>query len=117
MDSEEKIKAYLEDQDLLMREWYRKQVAYATGIDPGEPVSTVEDIKKGFDNWVSKHAASLRKVVCPNMDEIRAADGAFAAVGIISRALRYEEYIGPLLETACFLFVYGAERLCQTNVP
>jgi hypothetical protein len=99
-----------------LREWYRKQVAYATGIKE-EPTRGPRDLWEGFNNWVSVHVVQLRKVICPNIDDIRAAKLAADAVFIISELIRYEEFIGPVTETACLLSMYGAERLCQTYEP
>jgi hypothetical protein len=113
MDVREQIRAYLDDQETLYKEWYIEQTRYETGVGFGEPVGTFEDWKKAFGNWVETHKSELREVICPNADKIKVVTTRVDIILTIMDLIEEQPYVGTVMRTATLLLLYGVEKLCK----
>lgn len=115
MDVEEEVTLYLRENDLLFKNWYLKQTQHETGVDFGEPVSTLQDYRNAFNKWVEFHKVMLAKRICPHFDEINNFKRPVDVVLFIISLIEDLAIVGGVVQVATALFVYGIENLCNTN--
>jgi hypothetical protein len=113
MDVREEISAYLENPEMLYKEWYIEHVQYETGIESGEEVGVLANWKKEFDDWVYTHISELRQIICPNTSKISDAVTQVDIVLEIMDIIEQQPYVGVVKMTATLLFLYGIDKLCE----
>lgn len=111
-DEHKKIEMYLNNNDLLFKNWHIKQVEFRTGIEYGKPVGYFDDYKNAFYYWVSDNTIILQEIICPNFDEIKRLKDPIDKITAIISLIEDISIIGAAVEVATALFVYGLEKLC-----
>jgi len=114
MTIEEQIEVYLQDDDSLYEDWYIKQSQHESGIEFGEPVSSLEDKKKAISNWAEIHKSALKEKVCPNIDKIKAIGKPINAVLFIASLFEDLGFVGAATQIASYLVNKGVEKLCES---
>ena len=114
MDVRKQIRLYLEDEEALYKEWYRKQIEHDTG-ESAEPMGGLDDIKKWCINWVETHKLALRQRVCPKISAINAAKKRIDMIVAVTGLVKDLAFVGAAVEVATHLVFYGLEKLCGTN--
>lgn len=117
MDVRDEIRSYLEDPETLYKTWYEEQTQYEAGIDTGEPVGVVEDLKKAFSGWVNTNLSDLRDAICPNSEKIKAVGTQVGMVLEIMDLIEEQPYVGTVKKAATLLLLYGIEKLCDSYEP
>lgn len=112
MDVKEQIKLYLEDNDLLYQEWYKKQLQFDTGIDHGEACG-LKEWKKEFGSWLEVHKAALKERICPHRKNIKAKGTAIGVILGLIGLIEGMAFVGAVKQLSTILFIYGIDKLCE----
>lgn len=112
MDIEEQIKLYLEDNDLLYQEWYKKQLQFDTGIDHGEACG-LKEWKKECGSWLELHKAALKERICPHRKKIKAKGTAIGAILGLIELIEDMAGVASVVATSTILLIQGIDKLCE----
>lgn len=113
MDVREQIRAYLENPEMLYKEWYIERSKYKLDIETGEEIGVFTDWKNEFNGWINTHISKLQKIICPNIGKIKAATTQVDMILEIIDIIEQQPYVAAVKQTATLLFLYGIEKLCQ----
>ena len=111
MDIKEQIQIYLENEEILYKEWYKKQIEHDTG-ELAEVVGGLDDIKKWGTNWVKNHKLALQQNICPKIPTIKKLKTRIEMIMAVFKLVRNLAFVGAAVEVATHLVMYGLEKLC-----
>ena len=114
MDIEEKIEFYLSNEDVLYKDWYKKQNEYETGIDFGEPVGSYSEYKEAFDIWLKENKSRLQQKICPHKNEFMNLTKPSEIITLIISLIDEIAIIGAVIQVAVLIFNYGLENFCES---
>lgn len=116
MTTDEQIQMYLDDNDLLLKDWHTSQMQNDTGIDDGECIGIVDDIQKAFIRWTEGNKLKLRERICPNIEKIKSLRTPSLIINFIIGLIEDLSIVAKLVvAVATLLFKYGIDNLCKVD--
>lgn len=116
------VKKYLDNPNLLYRDWYRSYKEIETGI-PGEEIAfpSSQKMKKTFDDWFYKMSKSLYKLICIEWDypskrkSKEFSDSIALIIAIEDYLISCSIQIPTPIAVVTILFLKGLDNFCDKS--